>query len=144
MLHWQNMWHMSTTGSISHYSVCFCHVKGELFYHRNCILFLRDFFMSILSPIKRKVNCQLVYTRSCFVTFFLKDRDQNWNQLWKSIVLKSHIFCIKVIKSKVNQIEIKQEHYSAFKLTRAHQAYLLDVFGNLLCLYMYILFFGVI
>ena len=30
------------------------------------------------------------------------------------------------------QIKIKQEHLSAFKLTRVHQEYLLDVLGNLL------------
>ena len=98
--------------------------------------------MSILSPIKCKVNCQLVYTRSCFVTFFLKERSKL--KLIMKINFKSHFLISKmIIKSKINQIKIKQELLSAFKLTRVHQEYFVRcVWESLMLVNVYITFLG--
>lgn len=48
-----------------------------------------------------------------------------------------------IIKSKINQIKIKQELLSAFKLTRVHQEYFVRcVWESLMLVNVYITFLG--
>ena len=98
--------------------------------------------MSILSPIKCKMNCQLVYTRSCFVTFFLKERSKL--KLIMKINFKSHFLTSKmIIKSKINQIKIKQEHYSIQNINKSTPSiFVRCVWESLMHVNLYIIFVG--
>ena len=60
------------------------------------------------------------------------------------INFKSHFLISKmIIKSKINQIKIKQELLSAFKLTRVHQEYFVRcVWESLTLVNVYITFLG--